>query len=243
MGLKIADLLRWRTSVELKDENGKPILDNGKPVVVYLRVIGDQDLQDAYRIGRVHSSDKRKKLRDKESLEFKDQVEPIREASKEECIDLIKTARQQNLNSQAYANVTRPDLVKLDEVAADPDAPTLEEQEKLDAENTKIEEDFRKALDEYVETKTKELNEELDGKSIEELREIAELEVSNITSLALFLQEVQDYKMTCACYNDKQYREKSFDSIDDYRATHPLIKEQLIEAYNKLEMGVDEVKN
>lgn len=244
MGLKIADLLRWRNSVQLKDPDGNPILDSkGQPVTVYLRVIGDDDLQNAYKVARVISSDTRKKLRDKESIEFKDQVEPIREATKEECIQLIKTARTQNFDALAYSNIERPDPVELEEIAEDPDAPTLEEQEKLDAANAAQDEEFQKALKEYRETKERELEEELNQKPLEELRTQAEEEVSNITSLALFLQAVQDYKMIYACYNDKTFKERSFDSIEEYRSTHTVIKDQLAEAYFRLEAGTGDLKN
>lgn len=243
MGLKIVDLLRWRGSVELKDTDGKPILYDKKPVTVYVRVIGDQDLQNAYKVARVHSAEARKKLRDHESLEFKDQVEPIREATKEECIELILTAREQNFGSDAYANTERPELVRLEEIAVDPDAPTLEEQEKLDATNEKVEQDFQNALKEYVETKKVSTKEELENTELEELRRLTELEVSNITSLGLFLQTVQDYKMIYACYNDKTYRERSFDSIEEWRETPTVIKDQLLAMYSKLEQGSEDIKN
>lgn len=243
MGLKIVDLLRWRGSVELKDQYDKPILDNGKPVTVYLRVVGDQDLQNAYKVARIHSAEKRKQLRDSTSLEFKDQVEPIREASKEECIELIVTAREQNFGAEAYANTVRPEAVKLEEVAVDPDSPTLEEQEKLDAENAAVDAEFQAALAEYITSKKSQLADELALVELDELRKTAELEVSNITSLGLFLQAVQDYKMVYACYNDKAYKERSFDSIDEYRETLDIIKDQLLRKYAQLELGTDDIKN
>ncbi len=243
MGLKIADLLRWRGSVELKDAEGKPILYEKKPVTVYVRVIGDQDLQNAYKVARVNSAEARKKLRDETSLEFKDQVEPIRDATKEDCVELILTAREQSFGSDAYANTERPDLVKIEEIATDPDSPTLEEQEKLDAENARVENEFQTALKEYIETKKKEIKAELETLDIEELRKQAELEVSNITSLGLFLQTVQDYKMVYACYNDKTYRERSFETIEEWRETPTVIKEQLLELYSKLELGSEDIKN
>lgn len=243
MGLKIVDLLRWRESFVLKDEDDKDIIVDGKPVKIYMRVVGDQDLQDSYKAARILSADKRRALRDETSLEFKDQVLPIREASREECVELIKVARSQNLQSEAYANTVRPDDVKLDEIAIDPDAPTLEEQERLDAANEKNVKDFEAALTEYVTTKTAELEQELAVLSIEDLRVIAEAEVSNITSLSLFLQEVLDHKIVAACYTNSALTDKAFDSVAEYRQSAPIIKKQISEAYMKLEAGTEEIKN
>lgn len=244
MGLKISDLLRWRGSIELKNADGSAIKDDhDKPVSVYLRIVSDPDLDLIYKNARVMSGDMRKKLRDTESTEYKDQVLPIKEATQEEAIELIKTARQQNYGTQAYANMIKPDLIKIEEIAVDPDAATLEEQEQLDAANKKQDEEFQEALEAYVNTKMEEDQEELSKLSIEELRAIAELEVSNITSLGYFLQIVQDLKMVYGCYNDKTYRERSFDDLEDYRVTSDVIKTQLLQKYRELEFGNDEIKN
>ena len=114
MGLKIAELLRWKTSIQLKDADNQLILDDKKkPVTVYLRVVGDEDLQNAYKEARVHSAEKRRVLRDETSVEFKDQIEPIRDASREDCMELIKIARTQNFQAEANLGVTRPDDIKL----------------------------------------------------------------------------------------------------------------------------------
>ena len=51
MGLKIADLLKWRDSIVLKNdegleinEEGNPLKEGEEPLKVYLRIIGDDDL-------------------------------------------------------------------------------------------------------------------------------------------------------------------------------------------------------
>jgi len=244
MGLKIVDLLRWKTSIVLKDEYDKILLDEkGNPVTIYMRVVGDQDLQDAFKLARVRSAEKRKTLRDETSLEYLDQVAPIKEASREDCVELIKTARTQTFQSEAYANVERPEAVKIEEIAVDPDAVSLEEQEQLDAANEKIDKEYEEAIKTYTETRIKETDVEFESVSIENVRSIAELEVSNITSLAIFLQEVLDYKIIMACYTDKALTQKAFDSVAEYRSSNTFIKTQISEAYMRLELGADEIKN
>src|SRR5688500_18215338 len=82
MGLKVVDLLKWRGKVTLLDPETKQPLLNEKeePFVVYVRVIGDEDMKAAFRAARLLSADIRKKMRDTNSDEFKERVEPIREA-------------------------------------------------------------------------------------------------------------------------------------------------------------------
>lgn len=244
MGLKIADLLRWKTTIDLKDELGTPILDDkGNPVTIYMRVVGDQDLQEAFKLARVRSADKRRQLRDETSVEFKDQVLPIREASREDCIELIKVARSQDFNSEAFANTERPEEVTLEEIAVDPDAPTLEEQEKLDAANEAVQKEYEEAIKSYIETKLNQIDAEFAKVPLKELRGIAELEVSNIVSLELFLSEVLDQKIVAACYLDKTFKERAFDSVEEYRNSASVIKDQISKGYMNLELGTREIKN
>ncbi len=65
MGLKIADLLKFRSEVTLTHpETGEPILnpDNKKPVVVYLRLIGDDDVEATHKASRLASATYRRQL-------------------------------------------------------------------------------------------------------------------------------------------------------------------------------------
>src|SRR3989304_2471057 len=175
----LADLLRWRTEVKLRDEKGKS----------------------------------------------------------------IKTARGANWNAEAISITIREDEPKIDEFAVDPDAPTLEEQEKLDAETKKRELNYETKLEEYINTRTKELEDSLESLTLEDIRKIAKFEVSNLLPLSIFLQEVQDQKVFRSVYEDKLLKDRGFNTVEEFRGAHPFIKQQLINAYNNLEIGPDEVKN
>lgn len=245
MGLKISDLLKWRTDITLKDLEGKDIIDptTDQPVTLWLRIIGDEDLQETYKKARAASSLRRKSLLDKVSDDYFAAIDPIREGTREELVEIIKAARTSNLAQEAQVNVVRPDEVEIEAVAVDPDAPTLEEQEKLDAANQKQEDDYNKALGEYQLTRIAILDAELEAKTLEELRAMAEDDVITIVAQSAYIGELIDQKLWRAVYLDKTCRERAFDSVEDWRQTDQLIKDQLIERYLKLEQNPDEIKN
>jgi hypothetical protein len=245
MGLKIADLLKWRSQIVLKDHEGKIITDDkNQPVTVFLRIIGDDDLDASYKAGRIASARLRKALRDPSSDEYLERIDPIKvEEDRDSLIDIIKTSRGSNITSEARSAIDRPELPKIEEFAVDPDAPTLEEQEKLDAAIEESESGYLQAIGKYEADRMLVIEAELKDKSIEELRDIATEEASNIIALSEFLSEILDQKVWRGCYTDKARKERAFDSIQEWRSTDAAIREQLIEAYIKLEQDPDELKN
>lgn len=233
----LSQLLRWKTDLSLKGPDGKEIRK------VWIRVIGDHDLQEAYKLARIASAEKRAKLRDIDSIEFKDEVLTWKDASPEECKDLIRAARENHWTAQALSAVVRGDEVKMSEIAIDPDAPTLEEQEKYDAANKEVDEKYRKDIEEYVAQKKVELVTELDALSIEDLRRVAQAEAVVLLPLTIFMNELIDQKVWRAVYEDKDMTIHGFDSVEDYRQTPSIIREQLVAAYAELEKGMDDLKN
>jgi hypothetical protein len=243
---KLASLLRWKRKVELKDEHNNPILDeNGSPVIVWVRLLGDFDLQEAYKRSRVESSKMRELLRTPESPEYKDQVEPLFEADEEQCKEIIRAAKGANWTADAYSVVERPNLIEMSEIAIDPDAPTLEEQEKLDKQNEELDVKYKKDVEDYIDTKSKELEAELSVLNLEELREKAKFEVSNVMPLSTFVVSLNDEKVWRSVYVDEGCKERGFSNIGEFREASPIIREQLIKAYINLESGVsvEELKN
>ena len=162
---------------------------------------------------------------------------------KEACVDIIRAAKASNWNAEAISTTVRENEPKIEEIAIDPDAPTLEEQEKLDDAIKSVDTKYEKAIEEYVNTKSLELNTHLDSLEIDNLRDLAREEVSNLLPLGIFLQEVQDQKIYRAVYEDELYKIRAFNSIDEYRNFNSALKEQLIAEYSKLEIGPDDLKN
>lgn len=241
---KLVNLLRWKKALVLLDDNGNPILDEKKkPIKVWIRIIGDEDQQEAYKMARIKSAQKRAILRDLNSSDYKDQVLPIMEADRETCEELIKISRGSNFTGEALANVERPDLPKLEEISTDADSPTLEEQEKLDKLILDIEKEYQAAIDTYVRTRGSELDAELKELSLDEIRVQAMFETSNALALNTFLVEVQDEKAWRSVYMDEACTTRAYDSVDEFKQQHGSIKRQILQEYADLEVSPDDVKN
>lgn len=234
---KLSQLLRWHKEVVLSDPSGKEVQK------VYVRIISDADLEDSYRAARVASAEKRARLRDVDSNDFKDEILAFGEASEQQCKDIINTARSHTWLSQAQSTVVRGELVKISEIAIDPDAPTLEELERLDQENKKVDDQYAKDIEDYIEVKRKELEAELNNLTLNEIRSVAQAELIVLLPLTSFLNELNDQKTWRSVYTDKEFKERGFDSVDDFREMLLPLREQLINAYVELEEGAGDLKN
>lgn len=234
----LSDLLRFKKQIEIKHPTTQKVLSQP-----WIRILGDEDLKEAYRWARIASAAKRAAVKDKNSTDSKDARAQLSETSREDLFYLMRAARENAFVSEATAIVVRPDLPKIDEIAAIPDAPTLEEQEIQDKREAETEESYQKALREYVETKLAELEVELNNLSEDDLYSRASLELINVQAMEAFNNELNDQKAYRGTYNDEACKNRAFSSIEDFKETHTLIKEQIIAAYSELEMGADDLKN
>lgn len=234
---EISKLLKWSKPVVLKDDRGIPVKD------VWIRILDDDDLQDAYRDARIASATLRAKLKDTSTKEYLDDIAKIESATKEETILIIKAASGSNLTAEAFSNVVRPELPRIEEVAADPDAPTLEEQEKLDALYEKVNKEYSDAIDEYVEVRQAEIQTELEAKDLEVLIVEAKEASTSLIALSAFVSRVLDEKIWRGTYLDAKLTKHGFDDYADFFSSDSSIKDQLRDAYNSFELNPEEVKN
>lgn len=241
MGLKLVDLLRWSHEITLKKPDGQPITRDGKPVTVWQRIIGDQDLDDAYRAARAASARLRATLRNRDSDEFLSTLGIVSDAEPSQCVEIVVSASRRDNNSMAFANVERPDIPKIEEIAVDPDAPTLEEQEKFDALIDESNKEYLAALDSYVTEKETELKSELEQLPVEELREKTVQALIDVQALEIFIKELAAQKAYRGTYMDRVFREPAFDSITEFKQSK--VREQLIADYELLEVSPEEIKN
>jgi hypothetical protein len=229
---KLVDLFKYKKEVKITDKEKR-----------WIRIIDDDDLNECYKLSRIASSKMRATLRNPESVEALDELGPLQNATKEECIEIIIQSRENQFRNDANANVERPELLKIEEFSEDPDSPTLEEQEKLDTATAKIGEDYYKALEAYVQARIDEQRALLEIMDDEGIKLIAKEETINILALTKFLQEVQDQKIWRAVYTDKECKIHEFSNINEYRSVNNSIKEILLTAYADLEINGDEIKN
>ena len=236
--VSLIDLLLYKKEVELVNPlNNKPIKK------VWVRVLGDYDLNKAYKVARIASSKKRIALRDPNTEDYQDEVVSVQDLTREEKEDIIKTAKTTTFIAEGQSNIQREDLPKIEEVAVDPDAAGLEDLEILDKREKEIDESYRKRLQEYIETRIKDLEASLKDKTEEEITSMAMYEISNVMPFSIFMTELSEQKLLLGTFKDKTCKEKEFDSLEDIKNLPKAIKDQLLEAIATLEVSYDEIKN
>jgi len=234
----LADLLRYKKLIDVHDPRTNEVIKT-----VWIRVLGDLDLTNAYKASRLASATKRSALRDIDSEDYKDEVLGVEDLAEEEKKDLIKTAKLSNIISEALVAIERPDVPKLSEIAINPDAASLEELEKFDIAEKKVEVSYRDKIDEYIRLRTEEIEVELQLLSIEELTSRAKQEVSVLVPFSLFMSELNVQKAFYGTFQDQTCKIREFETIDDFRQLPKSVQEMLIEEINNLEVSGADVKN
>jgi len=233
----IQDLFKYKKQVDIKDDKGEVA------ATVWIRVLGDHDLSEAYRHGRIESAKTRKELRDTESDEYFAEIAVIEDGAKEDLIELIKQSLQSDFYAQAQSAIDREDIPKTEDFAIDPDAPTLEEQEKRDMAELQSELDYQKKIKEFTETKELELEERLNTVEREQLVLEARKALTDLRALSAFIEEILDQKVFRGTYTDKECRIRAYKDKDEYMNQHSTVKFQLRNAYQSLELNPEELKN
>lgn len=234
----LADLLRYKDEIEIVDPRTEKVVSK-----VWIRVLGDLDLTAAYKAARIASAEKRAALRNPETDDYKDEVVGVVDLSAEEQKNLIMSSRLAAIVSEAQMAVVRPELPKLEEVAVEPDAASLEELEKLDQEESSVEEEYQAKIDEYINNRTEVLSAELDLLSPEVLLEEARKEVSNILPFALFMTELNAHKVLLGTYTDKACTRRAFATLEEFKQLPKPVQDHLVNEMNRLEISGPQIKN
>ena len=234
----LLDLLRYKKEVQVVDPRTNQVVKT-----VWVRVLGDMDSTNAYKKARLASAAKRAALRDPESDDYKDEVEGLITLPEENLKDIIKAARLSNVASEALSSVTRPDLPELDSVSVDPDAPSLEEIEKLDSLEVATEKSYSDEIDAYINARTAEVESLINALSHEDLVATAQADISTIVPFGVFLLELGAYKAFYGTFQDKDCKVREFSSIEDYYQLPKSIQDSLLNALESLEISGAEIKN
>jgi len=56
-------------------------------------------------------------------------------------------------------------------------------------------------------------------------------------------EELNNQKVWRSTYIDKNLKERGYSSVDEFKDAHPVVRNQLIDAYRALEIGPEELKN
>jgi hypothetical protein len=227
----ISQLFKWSKPVEIEDT----LAD--KSVTLYLRLVGDADLNRARTESLRASGVLRKQLKDPKSDQRSAFLAEIDEAkNKETLVSYCQVLLMESLQKQAIANI---DVPRPKELKADA---TLEQQEKY---QKKVDEYPKKFADAVTDELTK-LQEE-EGKRLNALTkkqvhdEYESLIVNRLCNQEM-LEVYYDHIVFHATYSDEAFTTKTFETYEAYDNVASQVKEKLTEEYKSLELGIDVVK-
>lgn len=224
----VAPLFAW--SKEFK------VISKGEEVPVFMRLVGDADINRARVAALRKSADLRGRLRDINSDERVVFIKDIDDIEIENLVAVIAVFSMRDIAEAA----TKRLKIKV------PKTP------KSDAK-TSVQEKYQAELDSYPERRQAELR-SLIEKDIEVLKESLEKEPKekiykkyvNIMSDELCEQELlKTFKSWCAylgSYKNEELSERLFSSYEEFDNLQPNLKEQFINEYSRLELYGDDLK-
>lgn len=232
MNIDLSKLFRWNTSLVIKD------LSDNDLETCYIRLVGDLDYADAQQYGLLASRKLRKKLNDKDSVQHQALFLDLEEKTNEELVLGILLAETNNFRDQAM-NELGDDIFKYEL----PDDAELEDKEK----KQEAEEKFAKDRVENLRNKMEELSlarkEELEKLSVEKLRELFISTSINYRCVEEFTGVFREYCVYAGCYKDAKFNKRLFSSFEEFRNISTHLKRQLVDAYIRLELTGDQLKN
>lgn len=227
----ISPMFGWKKKFEIIDDS------NGDTYAsVWMRVLGDADLNKARVYALRKSSELRKKLKNRESDEAVIYLIEKDDIEKERLIVLILAFSMRDIMKKATKEV----VIKYP-VPPTSDAP-LEEQEK-----------FQKAIDDYPKLRQKELK-KLTTKYVKKYEsELQERDKDSLYSEYItsainemcereVLNSFREVSAFLGTYKDEDCTERLFQSLEEFQNLRSEIKDSFISNYSTLELGMDELK-
>ena len=228
--VNISKLFNWGRVYEVTNS------DNEVEALVYMKVLGDADVNKA----RVHairkSADLRRKLSDLNSDERVIFIKPMDALELEDLYNLITVFSMREISNDAYKNVNVKKPVPPKSNAS------LAKMEKYQKEVDEYPGLFREAVEKQMKVEVDKLLKVLKTESKESLYKRY---VSTLTDELCEQEALNSYRnieVYLGCYKDDEYKELFFSSFDEYDNLPAEVKADFRAAYDRLDIRVDELK-
>jgi hypothetical protein len=227
----ISQLFKWNKEVEISDSYTR------QKERVYIRLVGDADINRARTYGYREAALLRKALKTEgsdERLAFLAEVGEFED--REVLINAIVLLRISDIYNQSIRETTVPE----------PKEP------KSDGTQEEFE-NYQLAVDNYPTVFSEAVNQTIDkvkDRHLKELRarpddqlyKLYEKEVINRLCQEYMQSAYYDMCVFLGTFNDPEFTQPTFSSVDEYRNTHTHMKNTLKSEYQSLELGTDILK-
>lgn len=233
----IEKLFSWNKETPILDTKGVEI---GK---VYQRLCGDADIQKSRVTALRYSREMRIKLKDIKSDEYLAYVDAYDDLSKEDLINLILFDELIDIRDKVEKKFYFPDPKEPDEES---DTEAWENYQSL---VDSWEERRNSRLNELVSIEIEDRKSELNNLSLENIQN--QVKISKINNLCKNELQIRFMEMVTylGTYRDKKFKNRLFKSFQEFLDAPDVLKNQLIEGYNSLELssvnlkGLQEIKH
>lgn len=226
----VSKLFQWHNEFNLS------IPTATQPIKIYMRLVGDAELNRARVYAVRKSAELRRKFKDEDSDEYFAFIEDIDLIDKEQLVAFVVLQETQHLYIEASKEVT---VKKPKELSSDA---SLEEQEIFQAEVDAYPVKVHQAVTEYIRKKIEKYEKEVRAKSKEELYEIYKKMLIDSVCENQMYASFKDMCVYFSVYSDKEMTKRLFDTFEEFDNLPTVVKQNLHTYYDTLELGYDELK-
>jgi len=225
----ISKLFQWRASIELETREGEK-------TTVFVRVVGDAEINQSRVKALRASAELRNKLRDPNSDERIAYIPSVHALEKENLIEMMLT-----LNMREYADRVRDSVIVKEPKEPGSNATTeqLEKyQKEVDDYPDKRLEKFKEAIEKETDKERKLLNKKGIDILLKEYEEVVISQFCEAELNRVFL----GWCVYFGTFATEDYNVRVFKSYDEYENLPAYAKTQLTDFYNKLQLGLVDLK-
>jgi len=226
----ISSLFKWRKEGIIRSTDGKEIAR------VWLRLVGDSEMNRARIFALRESAKLRAALRTEDTDEYQAFISEIKMQNRDTMMAAIKLFNMGKYGEEAKKNA---DIKFPADLTSDA---TLEEQEKYQKEIDEFPEIYGKAIDKQVHKILTREDKRFESMTEEDLQKEYTAEYVNYLCQNEMQSKFMNMCIYFATYRDKKFKKRVFETIEDYENAAQELKRQLLEIYNAIDMPVEKIK-
>lgn len=226
----ISKLFTWGKKFEITDEDQKGFWD------VYIRIIGDADLNKSRVAALRASAILRRKLHEKDSDERLAYIPDFELLDRDVLVETVLTTLLREVTTKVMKNMNETLPTEPDEDS------TLEEQEKYQNEVDGWSDNRTKRIQTLIENELEKERKILQEKSLEELSKIYEKYTINNLCEEEMYRVFSEMRAFMGSYADENFTIKVFKDFEQFNSMPAFIKNQFINAYLSLDIKTEELK-
>lgn len=226
----ISKLFYWSKESAIADNSGKILAK------IWIRLVGDADLNRARVFALRKSAELRAKLKDPTSDEHMAFIQDVTVVEKSNLIDTIVGLSLRDITRVAYKEINVA-------IPKEPDSDdSLEKQEQYQKEIDEYPKKREEAIRKYLRKKIDKLTEEYNALTEEELQKKYNFLMINELCEQESFKRFKEMCVYFSIYKDKNFKTRMFKDFEEFDNITPEIKDKLINEYTSLELDTDTLK-